>query len=164
MSNRVLVMASLLLLASACRTVPIPHPTVIEVQPGLSPQNIEVAILAAITNRPPPPDYSPSRSLSDADFERFVWKAFLQRAHTRSWSVEGRKPGQIIAAVTARRHYLELGIHFDSSTITLTLLRSENLQQTETSIHRKVPLWILRLEQRIRRELGRLSFATDAAA
>ena len=153
-----------LLGCAACRTVPIPGPTVIQVPSGLTEQNVEIAILAAITNRHPPEDYIPSEALSDADFQRLVWRAFLHEAHGRSWTVESRQPAEIVAVVNVRSHYLQLGIPFDTDTVRLEIRGSRNLMQSGNQIHRKVPLWIHGLEERIRRELGRMSFAGDVAA
>lgn len=136
-----------------------PAPIVIDVPPGLSTQNVEIAVIAAITNRRPPPDYLPSQTLSDEEYERLVWQAFLHEAHSRSWAVESRQPGEIIAVVDVRSHYLQLGIPYDQTTVRLEIRETRNLKQSQGRIHRKVPLWIRRLEDRIRRELGRMSFA-----
>lgn len=164
MSKQLTALAGSCVIIVACRTVPIPEPATIQVPPGLTLQNVEIAILAAITNRPPPEDYLPLQALSDEEFQRLVWGAFLHEAHSRSWAVESRRPGEIIAAVNARGHYLQLGIPYSSEIVTLEIRRTENLNQNASHIHRKVPLWIQRLEQRNRRELGRMSFAGDVAA
>jgi hypothetical protein len=57
--------AALGLLAVGCRTRPIPEPRNIAIPPGLSPQNVEVAILSALTNQPPPGVYRPRETMPE---------------------------------------------------------------------------------------------------
>ena len=151
---------SLVVLAciSGCRTVPIPASfDAIQVPPGLSAQEVEVAIFSGIYNKHPPASYDPTKPLSGEDFDRFIWENYLSAGRTRSWFPESRKPGTVIAAVDTRGHYLEVALAFDTATIQTELIQSKNLQQENGQIHRKVIAWIDNLHEHIRRELNRLA-------
>jgi len=164
MSKRVFVLFSLLVTLASCSTVPLPEAIEIEVPPGLTAQQVELAILSGILNQRPPETYDPRVGLSELEFQALVWNHYLRSASARSWFPESREPGYVVAAVSARRHYLRVGISFDTQTISIRLLESRNLRQSDTRIHERVPLWLDRLEEHIRRELGRMSFASRAAA
>ena len=150
--------------ALACRTVPIPSFEPIMVPPGLSNQQIELAILSGVLNKPPPMGFDPGRRMSDEEFDRLVWDHYMRTARSRSWFPESRAPGIVYAAVNARSHYLRVSLTFDASLIRTEILASENLQQADGRIHKKAIKWITRLHEHIRRELGRLAFSARPSA
>lgn len=164
MPTRFLVPLGLLLALAGCKTVPLPEPIEIEVPASLTAQQVELAILSGILNKRPPANYDPRVGLPEAEFQSLVWDHYLQSASARSWFPESREPGYVVAAVSARRHYLRVGISFDTRVITIRILESRNLLQSSGRIHKRVPLWLERLNEHIRRELGRMSFASRSAA
>jgi hypothetical protein len=159
-----LISAALVLCISACRTAPIPPFTPIPVPDGLSLQQVELAIMAGILNKPPPPGYDPTLSMSEEEFQRFLWEHFLRDARSRSWFPESVGPGVVKASVNTRGYSLRVALDFDQKTISTRILSSENLSQSDTRIHRRALKWIARLHDHIQRELGRLALAARRAA
>lgn len=156
--------AAVLLVVAAlgCRTVPIPAFEPIAIPRGLSSQQIELAILSGILNKPPPLALDPTHPMPAADFDRLIWQSYMYNARSRSWFPESRKPGEIIAAVDTRGHYLQVSLRYDQGQITTEILQSRNLLQEGGEIHKKAVAWIANLHEHIRRELGRMAFATRA--
>ena len=157
MKYRFPLVACVLFLLSACRTVPLPGTMQVAVPEGLSPQNIEIAILSAVLNVPPPPTYDPTVEMSPEDFNKLVWETYLRNMNTKSWSVESRQPGRVVAAVQVRSHYLQVALSYDKRAVYIDILRSENLKQTDTRIHKRVVAWLRNLKIRLQRELRRYS-------
>src|SRR5262245_2512850 len=149
---------------SACRTAPIPKFEPIHVPAGLSLQQVELAIVAGILNKPPPPGYDPTQPMSEQEFQRFLWEHFLRDARSRSWFPDSVAPGVVSASVNTRGYSLQVALSFDETTIETQLISSENLSQSEPRIHRRALQWIARLHDHIRRELGRLSLVARGAA
>jgi hypothetical protein len=138
----------LLLLLIACTTTPIvKDPARIAVPPGTTPAEVEAAIVSAIVERHVAPEQI------EEGFGTNWSKARQQFAGT--WAVENLAHGLVTAGLSARSHYLQIGVHYDASFVWVEILGSRNLKQTETRIHRKAHAWIGRLENRIPSELGR---------
>ena len=146
-----------LLLLAACRTAPLENPEPIAVPRGLTAQQVEVAILAGILNKPPPDDYRPGGDMDRETFDEFVWHHFLVDARTRSWFPESRQRGLVVAAVNTRGHYLKVEIRHDTELVTIQVVESRNLQQSGGRIHKRALAWLRNLEVHIRRELGRMA-------
>jgi hypothetical protein len=149
---------------SACRTAPIPDFAAIPVPARLSLQQVELAIVAGILNKPPPPGYDPTQPMSDEVFQRFLWEHFLRDARGRSWFPDSVAPRVVNTSVNTRGYSLRVALEFNQTTIETQIISSENLSQSETRIHRRALQWIARLHDHIRRELGRLSLASGGAA
>ena len=158
-----LLILVLALSASACRTAAIPAFEPIRVPPGLTSQQVELAIIAGILNKPPPPNYDPTQPLSDEDFQHLLWEHFLRDARGRSWFPDSIDPGVVYASVNTRGYSLRVALEFNQSTIETRIISSENLSQSESRIHKRALQWITRLHDHIRRELGRLSLSGGAA-
>jgi hypothetical protein len=148
----------LLLAALSCRTVPLPASfPEIDVPPGFTTQQVEIAIFSGILNTMPPPAYDPQRTMPQAEYEKFLWDYYLRTGQTRSWFPESRSPGQVIAAVNTRGHYLQVALNFDQQKIRTEFLKSQNLEQENGQIHKAVITWIGNLHEHIKRELGRMA-------
>lgn len=154
----ILLIAFLPLSLVSCRTAPIPDFAPIPVPPGLSMQQVELAILSAILNKPPPSDIDPRVTLPDDGFQALVWQHYLSDARSRSWFPESREPGIVRAAVNRRGHYLRVALSFDQSYVRSEIEESRELLQTKTHIHRRAITWMNWLHERIRRELGRMAY------
>src|SRR5215831_3913701 len=105
MMQRVRVGALLWVVAAAlcCRTIPLPasFPT-LSVPAGLTARDVEVAILAGIRNKNAALGYDPLRP--PADFDRFVWAAYMSDPPGNSWHPESLQPGVSTAAITTPGH------------------------------------------------------------
>jgi hypothetical protein len=69
----------------------------------------------------------------------------------------------IQAGRSANNTYLQIAIHYDTESVWTEILESRNLHQSATRIHKSAISWIRRLEDRIRRELGREGFSRALA-
>jgi len=162
-SAAVLTLIFTCFLQTACRTAPIPDFGPLAVPSGLSLQQVELAILSGILNRPPPPDFDPRETLSEEEFHALVWKHYLSQARGRSWFPESLEPGVIRASVDARGHYLRVALFYDRVSIQTRIEESRELRQSETRIHGRAIKWINRLHEHIKRELGRMTFSNPPA-
>jgi hypothetical protein len=133
-----------------------PAPTLIPVPHGLSRQNVEIAVLAGITNSHPPTTYDPRQALSDADFESLLQRNFLSRDPGISWNPGTREGDTRYATVDTRGLYLRVGILMHPDQLRLEIVESKNLEQENGRIHRTVLPWIENLTNHIERELLRL--------
>jgi len=156
---RILALLALIIAVSltGCRSAPIPAFEPIAVPPGLSVQQVELAILSGILNKPPPSDLEPRAILPEDEFHALVWKHYLSEARSRSWFPESREPGVIRAAVNTRGHYLRVALEFDQTSVRMRIEESRELLQTRTHIHRRAIKWINGLQAHIQRELGRMA-------
>jgi hypothetical protein len=158
--RRILSPAAILALAltlAACRTVPIPAPTTIDVPPGLTLQAVEVAVMAGINNGTTPTAYDPTRELPPVEFDAMLDHDFVLLARSGGWFPEARRDGVRYASVDTRGHHLLVGIHMSTQQIRIEFVESQNLLQSNGRIHNTVVTWIGNLETRIRWELERLS-------
>jgi hypothetical protein len=148
---------ALALTLAACRTVPIPPPTTIDVPPGLSLQAVEVAVMAGINNGTAPATYDPTHELPEAEFDAMLDRDFVKVARAGGWFPEARRGDVRYASVDTRGHHLLVGIHLGTQQLRIEIVESRDLLQSDGRIHKAVVSWIGNLESRIRRELGRMA-------
>lgn len=156
-----------LIVSAGCRTTTIPTFDPIPVPPGLTANQVEVAILAALANTPVPKELSDGAAIADeamtALFGPIRYQSLKSSRH--EWYPESRQPGQIIAGMNTRSHYLQVRLDFDTANIRPSISGSRNLSQSETRIHTNAIEWVYRLEDRIRRSLGIMSaYRTNGSA
>lgn len=154
---RTALIVAVALAAAGCRTVPIPPPVTIDVPPGLTSQEVEVAVIAGILNTHPPVSYDPTRELPQREFDAMLARDFLATAHGRSWFPDARQGDVRYATVDTRGHYLRVAIHMNTRQLRIEIVESRNLLQSNGVIHKKAVAWVENLEAHIRRELGRLA-------
>lgn len=145
---------------SGCRTTTIPFFDAIPVPPGLTLSQVEVAILSALANTPVPKELSEGADIADRAMGAFFGPLRYQSAgasRSQEWYPESRQPGQIVAGMNARSHYLQVRLDFDATAIRPSISSSRNLSQSETRIHTNAIEWTHRLEDRIRRSVGFMS-------
>lgn len=143
-----------------CRTTTIPTFEAIPVPPGLTLSQVEVAILSALANTPVPKELSEGADIADRAMGAFFGPLRYQSAgssRNQEWYPESRQPGQIVAGMNARSHYLQVRLDFDATAIRPSISNSRNLSQSETRIHTNAIEWTHRLEDRIRRSVGFMS-------
>jgi hypothetical protein len=159
------VVATLLLVTvlSGCAR-PIPTPSEIAVPGGLSQQAIEIALLSAVTTRPPPALFASRQLMSNEEFEQLVWNYYVITPRRLGWAVEARKPGEIIALIQRPTYHLRAAVTYDESVARVAIVDSSGLDQTADSIHRKARGWILKLESRMRTQLVQMARVNAAAA
>jgi hypothetical protein len=118
----------LILSLNGCRTARIPAFEPIPVPPGLTLSQVEVSILAALANTPIPRELSTGADIAD----RAMSAMFLRYDSVRNrqdWFPESRKPGEIIAGLSHKTHYLQVKIEYDASAARLAIANSRNLSQ-----------------------------------
>lgn len=152
------LIAILLLSITACRTTTIPTFEPIPVPSGLTAAQVEVAILTALANTPVPKELSEGVDIADRAMTALFGSMRYQSARNRQeWFPESRTPGEIVAGMTYRSHYLQVKIGFDTSALHLGISNSRNLSQDGKSIHKNAIPWVEQLEARLRRSLGFMS-------
>jgi len=144
-------------MVAGCRTRAIPELENIPIPSGLSTQNIEVAILSALTVQRPPGSYNPRDQLPEDDFAQMVWQNYISTGGNRAWVVESRNPGRITAVLSRTHYHLRIAVDYDDRQAKVSILDSAGLSQSSTRIHRKAVAWILKLQSRIRSELLRMA-------
>lgn len=141
---------------SACTSAPIVQLAPIPVPAGLSLEQVEVSILAALAKSPVPYELSGGPNIGDeamsALFGSFRFESV--RFEEPDWFPESRQPGLIHAGHEVRQHYLQVRIDYTTSDVRLTITDSANLDQHGTTIHRNANDWVRVLESRIARSLS----------
>ncbi len=150
------LIVALFLSLTGCRTTTIPAFEPIPVPPGLVANQVEVSILAALANTPIPPELSTGADIAD----RAMSALFLRYQSVRNrqdWFPESRKPGEIVAGMSYKVHYLQVKIEYDTSAIRVGISNSRNLSQDGREIHKNAIQWVEQLDTRLRRSLGFMS-------
>jgi len=155
------LIAFLLFSITGCRTTTIPTFEPIPVPPGLTAPQVEVAILHALVNTPIPKELSEGADIADramtALFGPLRYQSARSARNRPEWFPESRAPGEILAGMNYKRHYLQVKIGFDTTAVRVGISNSRNLTQSETRIHKNAIQWIEQLDVRLRRSLGFMS-------
>jgi hypothetical protein len=151
------VLCLALVMIGGCRTRAIPEPENIPIPSRLSHQNIEVAILSALSIQSPPGIYDPREEMPEDEFARLIWSYYVSSPGNRSWVVESRNPGRITAVISRTRYLLRIAVDYDDRRAKVSIIESTGLSQSSTRIHRKAVAWVLKLESRIRNEFLRMA-------
>lgn len=152
-----------LLLAAGCRTAALPTPAGIRVPRGLSAQNVEIAILAALAGRRTPGTYDAGTPMDPDEHEELV-TSYLLTMSGRAWVVESRESDRIEAVLSRPgRYHLRVEVSYDDERVEVALLDSHGLGQTERHIHKNAVKWIRTLERRIQTNLGDLAHRRRAS-
>ena len=142
-------LAAFVLVATVgCNTTRIvTDPDRIPVPAGISSAQVEAAIVSAVVERHITPEQLAGKSGVGLASER---SQFAGR-----WAIEDVEEGRVTAGVSVRAHYLQVHVRYTASEVWVEVAGSRNLKQTDSRIHRKTYVWIARVEDRIRSELGR---------
>ena len=79
------------------------------------------------------------------------------RRQKESWYFEDRQPDVVYAGFQERRVYMRVAVRYDAHNVTMEILDSRGLKQSEDRIHKRAFVWLQQLEQRVRRALGTLA-------
>jgi|CXWL01.1.fsa_nt_gi hypothetical protein len=156
----VIPMLFMIVSLSGCHTTTIPTFDNIPVPPGLTLNQVEVAILAALAKQPVPKELSEGADIADRAMAAYFGPLRYQSARSsrsQEWYPESRQSGQIVAGLNVRSHYLQVRLDFDAAEIRPSISNSRNLSQSETRIHSNAIEWVHRLEDQIRRSVGFMS-------
>jgi hypothetical protein len=155
------VIACALLVMVACKTVSIIPRRPIEVPASLSLSQVEIALFAAISEKPAAMLLQKSLE-SNADAEESIrLAAFDDVGQSRTgWFPESIEPGRIVTTFRHGSHQLHVAIRYTKFEVTTELLGSENMQQKNGRIHAKAPIWMSALESRIERSLQTVDVLT----
>ena len=141
-----------------CVTVLNESPSPIIVPRGLNQYDVENAILLAIADRPPPPDLTPGQRIADNALSALLGENYDKVGAPRQyWYFEDRGVGVVHAGFQYRKYYMRVAVNYDRERVTMEILDSRNLRQSERYIHKKAFDHLLTLEVRIRRLLGQIS-------
>lgn len=160
MNHAALLLLLILAVLPGCRTTAIPTFDPLPVPAGLTLDQVEVAILAALANTPVPRELSDGAAIADRAMAAFFGPLryqSVQASHNQEWYPESRQPGTIVAGLNVRSHYLQVRLDLSVTSIRTSITGSRGLKQSETQIHTNALEWVHRLEDRIRRSLGIMS-------
>ena len=150
-----LAVYSLLWIATACKTVPMPPPTIVPVPHRLSAQAVQIAVVAGIENRHPPATYDPRVPLSDAEFAELMGK-FPFAPRQIGWFAGPLDGDCRYALVDNGESYLKVCVRIQPEALRLEIVESRGLLQENGRIHKTVPDWLGNLSTHLERELLRL--------
>lgn len=161
--RRTPVVAILFTLLVACAvTVPIQPREPISVPSGLSPTDVELAILMAIEDRPLPPELTPGQEITDSAL-RAALPGYArvaedkQRQYDNPWYFVDRNPGSVHAAFQRNHLYMRVRFDFNTERVRTEIVDSRHFRQTDTHIHKNAYVHIRKFERRLRRALGDVS-------
>jgi hypothetical protein len=156
--NLVILLAALVVVS--CRTEQIGVREPIVVPSGLTENEIQIAILTALTDLSHPPAYDPNVIVAGSVGDAIAWSLFKEAERSSSgWYPESHEPGVIFAGLDVRSHYMRIAIHYDTKSVRTQIVESRNLKQSGGRIHRKANAWLAKLEAKIRVALGQVSFS-----
>ena len=122
----------------------------------LTENDVELAILMAIADRAVSPKLTPGEKVTDS-FLSAVKDPASARRQKESWYFEDREPRIVYAGFQDRQFYMRVAVHYDARNVTMEIIDSRGLKQSEDKIHKRAFVWLRQLEQRVRRALGTLA-------
>src|SRR5215467_8108312 len=153
-----LLAASVFICFAACSTVQNVSPPPISVPSKLTENDTELAILMAITDRAVPPKLAPGEKVTDSVLSAVIDPATNNTRRQRGpWHFEDRQPGIVYAGFEERRYYMRVAVRYNPRNVTMEIVDSRNLKQSEDRIHKRAFVWLGQFEQRVRRALGTLA-------
>lgn len=93
---------------------------------------------------------SPRDTATIEEIAEAIWSA----GRRLGWKVEKIKPGESLARLKIRSHSATVKILFNTQEFSIIYLNSKNLDQDDGEIHENYNVWIKRLEEKIRNEIG----------
>jgi hypothetical protein len=129
-------------------------PLEISVPEGLTADQVEAALIAALANFRIVPGLDPEQLVPDRMIKDLYGPGV--RPRTR-WSPERREPGLMYAGCQWRSHYLQIALHFDTQRVKIKLASSRNLDQQGDSIHDRAIILARRLADQITISLGQMT-------
>jgi hypothetical protein len=133
-------------------------PPPIAVPNKLTENDVELAILLAIADRAVPPKFTPGEKVTDNLLSAVNDPASNRaRRQRESWYFEDREPRIVYAGFQDRQFYMRVAVRYDARNVTMDIVDSRGLKQSEDKIHKRAFVWLRQLEQRVRHALGTLA-------
>jgi hypothetical protein len=149
---RIKLLVTSFLLLIGCTTVQNVSPPSIAVPAGLTENDVKLAILMAIANRSVPPKLAHGEVVTDG----VVKALFQQNADPRrrdSWHLEGMESSVIYAGYENRERSMNVAVRYDERTVTMEILDSRRLKQSDDRIHKRAFALLKPLEHRVQAAL-----------
>ncbi len=154
---RSISLAVLSLFLACCSTVPNVSPPPIAVPSGLTENDVELAVLMAVADRPAPATLTPGQQITDNVLSAVIGRYDSVRAPRQYWYFEAREPSVVYAGFQSGQVYMRVAVRYDARYVTMTIVESRNLKQDESSIHKGAFAYLQQLEGRVRRALGSIA-------
>jgi len=151
MINKTIVSIILLTLAG-CITIPNESPPPINVPNGLTNNQVQLALMMSIADKPLPP-LSPGQQITDNVLTSLI-TGYESATPRQYWYFEDNDSNVLYAGFQRKNFYMRVAINYDNNKVVLEIVDSRNLRQTTTEIHKRAFQWLQTLENRIRRNLG----------
>jgi hypothetical protein len=155
-------MLAVVIILAGCRTRPLAELQPVQVPAGLTQEQVELAILMALTDRYRPPDYPPDHRLTDAEVSNLLPAVAARdpyydpRGLSPLWRYSARGPNSVEATYRQDQHFLVVDLLYDTRQITPRVVDSRYLRQTDERIHKAVFVWIKELTDGIESAMLRL--------
>ena len=151
-----------LLVVVGCKTATLIPRAPIEVPPNLTLPQVEIALLAAITEKPVSIFLEESLEAETRSARSVRLAALGNRDRPRvGWFPEALRPGRIVTTYRHGKRQLRVAIRYSRFEVTMELLGSENMRQTRNRIHGRALVWMSELESRIEQSLEAVAFLTS---
>lgn len=134
-------MAMLLGLVSGCSTASLKDTRTLKIRSGLSPQEAKFALVSALLPERKPVIWPAERELTDEALRALYAEKFQSRDGPH-WSLEELRSDAVVVKHQRGRHSLVVEYAVGEVLLSPRILRSENLNQTEKSIHENVFDWL----------------------
>lgn len=150
--RRVLIVALLVLVVTGCAMSTITPRQPLTVPGNLRAADVELVILYGLADLTPPQLTGGERIADEA--LSAVLRNYHSVAAPHRWYVENFDEGMIQATRRSPPFVLRVAIRYDDRIITVSIVDSENLNQSATDINTLAYIWIDALEHSLRRALG----------
>ncbi|WP_394173835.1 putative periplasmic lipoprotein [Thalassotalea litorea] len=107
------------------------------------------------------PVYNVSEHAVPANVESSkVQDSIIDALKYKRWTIEEKKPGEVVANIYVRSHQARIRITYDTQNYNIEYVDSSNLKYSEqkNTIHRNYNKWIQLLEQEIDTRLNNLQY------
>lgn len=165
-----IILACWVVSMTGCVTVPNVSPSPIVIPKGLTLADVDKAIVAAVPGNPAANSRTHGQEVTDTVLssipvgvgfqsfgQEYSAKQTKNAAGGNNWFFEGRDTNVVYIGFQHREFYIRVAARYNTTNITLKILESRNLKQSEDRIHRTAITWLSSLEGRIRYNLGVLA-------
>ena len=111
----------------------------------------------AIADRAVSPKLTPGEKVTESLLSAVNDPASNSARRQKESYFEDREPRIVYAGFQDRRFYMRVAVRYDARNVTMEIVDSRGLKQSEDRIHKRAFVWLRQLEQRVRRALGTLA-------
>lgn len=156
MNGRMIVCA--LVFAAGCSSAPILPRRPIEVPIGLTIEQVEIAVVSALSGVSQSELAAANEAQPDTHMDKLIQSAYARRLTRAAWNVDSHRPGRLVATHRRGSRSLSIGIRYNQYEVATEILGSERLDHYDGRIHENALVWVSQLENRIDHALKSAAF------